>query len=58
MTTVLGFARPIRSLIFCAMMFQTGGLACAASFSHTLQLRYGWSAVWLEVGPVAADGRA
>ena len=58
MTTVLGFARPIRSLIFCAMMFQTGGLACAASFSHTLQLRYGWSAVRLEVGPVAADGRA
>jgi hypothetical protein len=58
MTTVLGFSRLIRSLILAAMMLQTGGLACAASFSQTLQLRYGWNAVWLEVGPVAADGQA
>ena len=57
MTTVLGFSRPIRSLILCVLMLQTGGLACAASFSQTLQLRYGWNAVWLEVGPVDADGQ-
>lgn len=58
MTKILGFSRPIRSLILCAMMFQTGGLACAASFSQTLQLRYGWNAVWLEVSPLNAEGQA
>lgn len=58
MTTVLGFSRLIRSLILGAMMLQTGGPACAAGFRQTLPLRYGWNAVWLEVGPVAADGQA
>jgi hypothetical protein len=33
-------------------------LASAAGFSQTLPLRYGWNAVWLEVGPVDADGQA
>jgi len=51
--------RPLfQLLIVCWAAAQTCSLASAASFSQILQLRYGWNAVWLEVGPVAADGQA
>jgi hypothetical protein len=57
MTPAHRFYRLIRSLILWAMMLQTCDLACAASFGQSLQLRYGWNAVWLEVGPVDKEGR-
>ena len=45
-------------MIVCWAAAQTCSLASAAGFSQTLPLRYGWNAVWLEVGPVDADGQA
>ena len=45
-------------MIVCWAAAQTCSLASAAGFSQTLPLRYGWNAVWLEVGPVDGDGQA
>ena len=58
MTAFRRFRPLFQFLIVCWAAAQTCSLASAASFSQTLQLRYGWNAVWLEVGPVAADGQA
>lgn len=43
------------SLIACIASLVTS--VSAASVSQSLHLRYGWNAVWLEVGPVNAEGQ-
>jgi len=45
--------------LFAGAAFLLIPLACpAATITQTLNLKYGWNAIWLEVGPVSADGTA
>lgn len=53
------FRRLLVVILFQVSMLAVGARTLgAAEIKQALKLEYGWNAVWLEVGPVDAEGRA
>jgi hypothetical protein len=58
MKTIRRILHPFQLLLLCLALVQTEGVVSAAGIGQSLPLSYGWNAVWLEVGPVDAEGQA